>query len=188
MNAVLDTIKGRRSIRKFQSGPVDDEAIEVILSAGQWAPSFLNLQPWKFIVIKDEALKKKLSEAVKLPLLVADYRGTTTYDSLPQVPVVIVVCVDTEKDRIHYVEDGAVATENMVLAAHSLALGSYWIGVFNHGYIEDQIKKILDVPNNFRVISLLPIGFPAESPTSRRKSLNEITHCEKFGGHGFSIT
>ena len=184
MGAVLKSIEDRRTIRKFRPDPVEDEKIKAILSAGRWAPSFLNLQPWKFIVVKDKTIKKQIGETLNLPFLLTDYRGTTAYDFIAEVPAVIVVCVDAQKDKLHYVEAGAIASQNMSLAAHSLGLGSYWIGVFNHGYIEDGIKKILQVPNEFRIISLLPLGFPDERPTRTRDNLEDLVFYEKFGSSG----
>jgi len=182
MNKVLNLIKERRSIRKFQSTPVDDEKIKAVLSAGQWAPSFLNMQPWKFIVVRDEAAKKSIAEVLKLPLAATEYRGTKGFDFIPQVPVIIVTCVSPKKDQVHYAEDGAIATQNMALAAESLGLGSCWIGVLNHSYIEDEIKKILEVPDDFRIISLLPIGVPGEHITKTREELEDLVFHEKFGG------
>lgn len=186
MNEVLDAIRDRRSIRKFRSAPVDDEKIKAVLSAGQWAPSFMNLQPWKFVVIRDDAVKGRLREILMLPFMATDYRRTTAYDFLAEVPVIIVVCVDTERDELHYVEDGATATQNMALAAHSLGLASYWIGVFNHGDIEDAIREALEIPDHFRIISLLPIGVPDEHPTRTRNDLESVVWYEKFGGVRFS--
>lgn len=180
MNEVLNVIKERRSIRNFQSTPVDDEKIKAIVSAGQWAPSFLNLQPWKFIIVKDEALKKSIAQVLKLPLTATEYRGTKGFEFIPQAPVIIVTCVNPKKDQVHHAEDGAIATQNMALAAQSLGLGSCWIGVLNHGYIEDEIKKTLEVPDEFRIISLLPIGVPGEHITKTREELEDIVFHEKF--------
>ena len=181
MNEVLKAIEERRSVRKFKSDPVDDNKIKDILSAGRWAPSFMNLQPWKFIVVKDKTVKKQIAEVLKLPFLATDYPRATAYDFITEVYAIVVVCVDTQKDRMHYVEDGAIASQNMALAAHSLGLGSYWIGVFNHGYIEDEIRKLLQVPPEFRIVSLLPIGVPDEHPKRPRNSLEEIVYYDKFG-------
>lgn len=94
---------------------------------------------------------------------------------------IIVVAVDLNKDRLHHVEDGAVAAQNMALAAHSLGLSTYWIGVYNHTYIEDEIKKTLEIPDNYRVISLMPVGAAAETPQKARESLENIVYYEKFG-------
>ncbi|WP_309493492.1 nitroreductase family protein [Candidatus Hecatella orcuttiae] len=181
MSEVLNTIKNRRSVRKFLTTPIEEDKVEAILTAGQWAPSFVNLQPWKFIVVRDPETKKKLAEILKMPMVGIIYRGEIAYDQLPHVPVIIVVVVDPNKDKLHYVEDGAVATQNMALAAHSLGLGTYWIGVYNHTYIEDEIKKALEIPVDCRVISLMPVGVAAETPQKDRESLGNIVYYDKFG-------
>jgi len=167
MNEVLEAIKNRRSIRKFQEKVVEDEKINAILEAGRWAPSFGNTQPWEFIVVKDKKLKEELVVA-------------TAHDSIAQAQVLIVVTVDPSIDLLHHIEDGAIATQNMALAAYSLGLGCFWIGVLSTAS-EIKIKEILGIPATHRVISVLPIGYPAESPKKGRKELKEIVHYEKYG-------
>ena len=167
MNEVLEVIKNRRSIRKFQEKAIDDEKINIILEAGRWAPSFANTQPWEFIVVKDKKIKEELVVA-------------TAHDSIAQAPISIVVIVDPEIDRIHHIEDGAIATQNMALAAYSLGLGCFWVGVLNTAS-EIKIKEILGIPETYRVISILPIGYPAEFPKKGRKELKEIVHYERYG-------
>jgi len=170
---VLKAIKKRRSIRKFELTPVEDDKIASILEAGRWAPSFSNLQPWEFIVVQDADLKHQLYEAAK-------EEARRFAEAIEQAPAVIVTIVDPNVDTRHFVEDGAIATQNMALAAYSLGLGSCWIGVYNTAG-EEAIKGILDVPQKCRVISLLPIGTPTEIPVALRKKLEEITHYEKYG-------
>lgn len=180
MNEVLEAIRNRRSTRKFESTSIEDEKIRAILTAAQWAPSFMNLQPWKFILVREFDTKEQLVKALTMPFLQIVYRGPLPYENLTKAPIIIVTCVDPNRDRLHYVEDGACATQNMALAAHSLGLGSYWIGVFNT-FVEDEVKKILEIPKGYRVISLMPIGVPAESPEKERKNLDNMLHYDKFG-------
>jgi len=98
--------------------------------------------------------------------------------------VIIATCVDPEKDQYHFVEDGAVATQNMALAAHSLGLATYWVGILSptndRKSVEHRIKKVLDIPERIRVISLLPIGVPAYSIEKQRKPLEEICYVDKY--------
>jgi len=174
-NPVLETIKKRRSIVRFESTPIEKEKVEAVLEAGQWAPSFLNKQPWKFIVVTDRSIKEQLSQIVP----------TAFTKAIVEAPVCIAVAVDTEEDSFHFVEDGAIATQNMALAAHSLGLYSCWIGVFNlrgeKNSSEIKIKKVLDLPKAYRVISLLPIGHPlGEIPKKSRKVLEQLVYQEKF--------
>jgi len=164
MNNVLNTIKNRRTIRKFKPDPIDEEKLQMILEAGRWAPSFSNLQPWKFIVIKDQDLRNAVDRATKESVL---------HLGINEAPVVIMVCGDQRIDPLHAIEAGAAATQNMALAAHSLGLGACWISVCETE-AETAIQKLLKLPKMTRVVSLLPIGNPAESPKGNRKPLEQI--------------
>ena len=100
----LEAIKGRRSIRKYRSKAIPDEVLNQVLEAGRWAPSASNFQPWKFVVMRDDKVKKELAR-------------TATYGSfLTDAPVAIAVVIDPWSSN-HPVEDGAAATQNMLLAA-----------------------------------------------------------------------
>lgn len=179
MNEVLETIRNRRSIREFEPTPIEDEKIRAVLTAAQWAPSFMNSQPWKFILVKKPNIKEQLIKALTMPFLEIAYKGPMPYKNLTRAPIIIVTCVDPNRDQMHHIEDGACATQNMTLAAHSLGLGSYWIGVLN-SYIENEVKRILEIPNNFRVISLIPIGVPAESSENERENIDDMVYYDKF--------
>lgn len=175
-NEVLDAIKNRRSVLRFENTQVEDDKLEAILEAGRWAPSWINKQPWNFLVIKDQKTKEQLSEAVP----------TTFVQGLKEAPLCIAVTVNTTEDPYHYVEDGASAAQNMALAAHSLGLNSSWIGVYDvkneKNSAEAKVKHILDVPKEYRVISILPIGHVKhEVPKKDRKLLRQIVYHEKFG-------
>jgi nitroreductase len=175
-NQVLDAIKKRRSVGRFESTEVKDDELEEILEAGRWAPSWLNKQPWSFIVIRDQKTKEKLSEVVP----------TTFVQGLKEAPVCILVIVDPEEDPYHFVEGGAVASQNMALAAHSMGLQSSWIGVFDikeqKNSAESKVKQILEIPKKHRVIALLPIGHVKfDAPKKERKPLHKIMYHEKFG-------
>lgn len=169
-NSVIETIKERRSIFRFKDEEVDQDSIETILEAGRWAPSFANLQPWKFVVVQDEDIKGKLHElAAKITLF---------REGLEEAPVVFAVAVDEEEDPDHYIEAGAVATQNMALAAKSLGLSSYWIGLFDiengRGSAEEEAKEVLEIPDNYRLISLLPVGISDQKKHGERKDLEDI--------------
>lgn len=169
-NEVLKTIRERRSIFKYKDEDVSNENIETILEAGRWAPSFANLQPWNFVVVKDKETKKKLYKIAR--------RVTLFREGIEEAPVVIAIAVDQEVDPNHFVEAGAVASQNMALAAHSLGLSSYWIGVFDIGSeknsAEKDVVEALDLGDDARVISLLPVGKPDQERTGERKDLEEI--------------
>lgn len=169
-NSVLDAIRERRSKFRFKDEEVGEDAIESILEAGRWAPSFANLQPWKLIVIQDEELKKELYElAGKITLF---------REGLEEAPVIFAVAVDQEEDPDHYIEAGAVATQNMALAAHSLGLASYWVGLFDinedRKSVEKEARSTLGLSEQYRLISLLPVGKSDQKKTGERKELEEI--------------
>lgn len=176
-NEVLDAIMQRRSIYQFKPEVVPTEKITSILEAGRWAPSYANSQPWEFITITDSKLKQEVVEIAKETM--------AAHAGIEGAHVIIATCVDPEKDPYHFIEDGAVATQNMALAAHSLGLATYWVGILSHTNdrksVEHRIKNVLDVPERIRVISLLPVGVPAYSIERQRKRLEEICHVDKYG-------
>jgi len=165
MNEILNAIQSRRNIRRFKSDPIDEEKIQMILEAGRWAPSFSNLQPWRFVVIKDPNLKEGVEKASK---------ETVLHWGIKEAPIVILVCVDERIDPLHLLEAGAIAAQNMALAAHSLGLGTGWIGIWGTK-AEGAVQNLLGLPQTCRVVSLLPIGKPDESPKGSRKPLKEFT-------------
>jgi len=170
MNEVLKTIRTRRTIRRFKPDPINDENLRTILDAGRWAPSFSNLQPWRFIVIRDTEIKNALDKAS---------RESVLHLGINEAPLVILVCVDRRIDPLHSIEAGAAATQNMALAAWSLGLGAGWIGIWGTE-AEASIQKLFEFPETVRVISLLPIGIPDESPESTRKPLKGFIHIAKI--------
>ena len=169
-NQVLKTIRERRSRFQFEESDLTEEELNKILEAGRWAPSFANVQPWKFIVIKDEEIKEDLYDIARQ---VTIFRG-----GIKDSPVIIAVAIDAEKDSRHYAEAGAVATQNMALAAHSLGISSYWVGLFDINdekrSAEKKAGKLLNLPDNYRLISLLPLGKSNQEVTGERKDLEEI--------------
>jgi len=173
-NSVLKAIRGRRSSSGFKSTPVDKEKLNAILEAGRWAPSWANTQPWRFIVIKDKGIKERMSEAV----------STFFKSSIRDAPICVAICVNPKKDSFHFIEDGTTATQNMALAAHSIGLSTSWIGVFSlrneKNSSEKKLKKILDIPKEWRLISILPLGVPEFKETSTRKDLTTILDFNRF--------
>ncbi|MCS7139708.1 MAG: nitroreductase family protein [Candidatus Nezhaarchaeota archaeon] len=164
---VLEAIKTRRSVRKFKRDRVPLNIVKEILEAGRWAPSARNSQPWRFILIVDEDLKRRVAEA------------TTAGKFLANAPLGIAVTVDPSITR-HPVEDGASATMNMLLAAHALGLGACWIG--SHGSVyEDRVKELLNIPRDWILLSIIALGYPDEKPSSSRVELKELIYINKFG-------
>jgi nitroreductase len=176
-NPVLNAIKKRRTAIRFEDTDVNEQELEAILEAGRWAPSWLNKQPWNFIVVRDLETKERLAEAAP----------TNFTAGLKEAPVCIVVTVDSTEDPFHFVEDGTAAAQNMILASQSLGLQASWIGIFDRKddkkSAEAQARRILEVPRTHRIIALLPIGHARQDvlPEKTRKELRFIVSREKFG-------
>jgi len=167
---VLSAIKGRRSIRKYSSEPVEDEKLLKVLEAARISPSARNVQEWKFIVVKDQEIRAKLTnEAICQPFV-------------GEAPIILVCCGKETSGLMkcgqpRYTIDVSIATAYMVLEAYELGLGTCWLGSFD----ENKVKEILDIPQEVRVVAMTPLGYPSESPTQRpRKSLEEIISYDKY--------
>ena len=175
-NDVLRAIRGRRSVIRFTDAPVSDEQVDTILEAGRWAPSYINSQPWEFIVVRDKGLKARLAEVLK--------RVTLAWHGFAQAPVLVAVAVDPTRDPSHCVEDGAAAVQNMALAAHSLGLASFWAGLHaadsGRGSVVDQIRRLLNLPKHMSLVAVVPIGTAGYEAKASRRPLAEIVHAETF--------
>jgi nitroreductase len=166
---VLQAIKERRSVRQYSQEAISDDQLNQILEAGRWAPSRGNSQPWKFIALKDEQIRKELAEVI------------STGKFLAQAPRGIAVVIDPEASK-HPEQEGAAATQNILLAAHALGLGTCWISVWGTDWVKSA-AKVLGIPDNEWLISVVSIGHPAEAPDKGRKTLDEITFANKYGLH-----
>jgi nitroreductase len=158
----------RRSIRKYKSDPVPAELLGQVLDAARLAPSWHNLQCWRFLVLSDAHKKEAMLSAFP-----DDNPGKK---SLRQAPMVIVVCADPqesgcEEGKDYYLADTAIAFEHLCLAAQAVGLGTCWIGWFREG----ELKKNLGIPDKYRVVGVTPLGYPDQAPNPRpRKSIEEI--------------
>ena len=158
-----EVLETRRSIRKYKDTPVSKEKIHKILEAARIAPSASHRQPWHFIVVEDREKIKKLAKS----------------EWAANAPVMIVGLADKEASPTWFINDLGIAFEHIILAATNLGLGTCWMGQSNR---EDLVKNLLDIPDNFKVVALTPIGEPDESPSPKeRKSLADIVSWEKFG-------
>ena len=171
---VFKAIKERRSVRAFTPEMVSEEEIMKIIDAARWAPSAGNIQPWEFIIVRRPEIKRGLSAAA------------LNQTFIEEAPVVIVVCANEnrsswgygERGRTLYcLQDTAAATQNMLLAAYALGLGTCWVGAFR----EEGVRRVLNIPRGVRPVAIVPVGHPAEKPRPRpRRSLREIVHYETF--------
>ena len=158
-----EVIEKRRSIRKFKDTPVPKEKIIKILEAARIAPSAGHRQPWHFVVVENKETIKKLAKR--------DWAATA--------PVMIVGLADQEASQNWWGNDLGIALEHIVLAATNLGLGTCWMGQTGR---HELVKSLLDIPDNFTVIAVIPLGVPDEIPAPKeRKSLDTIVSWEKYG-------
>jgi len=167
---VFTAISQRSSVRAYKATDVEEDKLKKILEAGRLSPSASNRQEWKFIVVRDKETKKKLAKAAF---------GQTF---IGEAPVVIVAC-GTESKAIMacgqpaYTVDVSIACAFMILQAYELGLGTCWIGAFK----EDEVKRILKIPEEARVVAMTPLGYPNQPPSQKfRKSLDQIVCYGKY--------
>jgi len=172
---VLEAIKGRRSIRSFESGrDVSEKIVEGLIDAARWAPSAGNIQPWEFIVARTSEIKSKLAEAA------------FNQSFIEEAPVVIAVCADENRasegygqrgKTLYCLQDTAAATQNIHLAAHAHGLGTCWVGAFK----EEEAREALKIPRGIRPVALIPLGYPSKFPSPRgKRTVHQIVHYEIF--------
>jgi len=147
-----ETIKNRKSVRSFDPRKeITDEEIRKIIEAGKRAPSAGGIYPVEFIVVREIKTKEKLAKAAR------------RQNFISQVPVVIVVVVDVEKTaskygergrKLYVIQDGAAATQNMLLAITALGLESCWVGAFE----EEEVKEVLGLESHVRPQAIIPVG------------------------------
>ena len=161
--AVLDAIRLRRSIRHYRADPVNEEDLQTILEAGQWAPSGLNNQPWRFVVVRGAETKNKIADETRYQQIIRD------------APIIIVVFIDNtvSYDRVKDCQAMGACLQNMWLAIHALSLGGVWIGEILKN--KERVAEILATPEAFELMAVLAIGHPQHrQQTSHRKPLSDL--------------
>lgn len=167
--ATLEWILKRRSIRAYSDAPVSDAQAQGLLQAAMAAPSADDARPWAFVVVRDPEKRQALAETHQWSQMCA------------QAPVVIAVLGDPAASD-HWVEDCSAATENLLLAAAGLDLGAVWVAVYPRPQREDHVRQVLDIPDQLRVLCLVPVGHPAETKPPRTRYEEGKVHYEAFGG------
>ena len=176
----FDVIRTRRSVRSYRPDPIPEDVLERVLEAVRVAPSSSNRQPWRFIIVKDEATKQKIIPACYGQSWMAE------------APVIIMACGNDKifdhgnnhggyMGNMSMIVDTSIAFTHLILAARVEGLGTCWIGWFSN----DQVKKILNVPEEWDVVALTPLGYPgvgdeAFREPGSRKPLNEIFSTDRF--------
>jgi len=169
-----EVIRTRRSIRSYKPDPIPEDVLMRILEAARIAPSGSNRQPWKFIIVKNEELKRKLAAACHNQMFIAE------------APIVIVACgYSIHWNRGGYMGDlsmlvdVSIAFTHLILAARAEGLGTCWIGAFNN----EEVKSILGIPKDVNVVAITPLGYPKDEgfgEPGSRKPLSEIISIDKF--------
>ncbi|MEW6189023.1 MAG: nitroreductase family protein [Actinomycetota bacterium] len=162
---ILRAIKNRRSVREFTAREVSEQQLQQILEAGRWAPSGLNNQPWRFVVVKEKDLLEKVARHTRYPRI------------LREANVIIAVFLDTDEmyDRTKDVQAIGACIQNMLLTIHEMGLGACWLGeILNQ---RAQVEKLLDVPKSFELMAVLAIGYPQlKERKSSRKPINDLVY------------
>lgn len=162
----IECLKTRRSVRAYQDKPVPREVIEDIVDCGRLAATAINIQPWSFVVVQDAETRKALAGITDHGHFIAD------------APVcVCVFCLDGK----YYLEDGSAATQNILNAARAHGLGSCWVAGDKKEYAP-KIAQMLGLASDYKLVSLIPMGYPDEQPSRPKKALSEVLHWERFGG------
>jgi len=160
---MLDEIKTRRSVRMFSSEGVEDQVIRQIIEMGTWAPSGLNNQPWKFVVVRDPELKERIAQQTKYAAVIQS------------APVCIALFLDKAESyhREKDIQAMGACLQNMLLTIHHLGLGGVWLGEILKS--RQVVEELLEVPGSCELMAVVALGHPGKKPeTKSRKSLKEV--------------
>ncbi|MFZ2410083.1 MAG: nitroreductase family protein [Candidatus Methanoperedens sp.] len=166
----LEAIKTRRSVREFTNENISDEIIGEILEAGRWAPSGLNNQAWRFIIVQKSETKEAISNLTHYGAIVRNAQ------------VLIVVFLDRDKmyDYTKDVQSIGACIQNMLLVVHSLGLGGVWLGEILKN--KEKVNKVLEAPDSYELMAVVALGYPVKKArSSDRKELSGIVFRERFG-------
>jgi nitroreductase len=163
---VYECILSRASVRAYQTKDVDDESIEKLLRAGMAAPSAIDKRPWHFIVVKDKEMLKQIAEKTPNARMAAN------------APLAIVVCGDMSKaaegnNKEFWIQDVSAATENILLAAHSMGLGAVWTGTWPSAERVATVSQMFDCPEHIIPFATIVIGYP-EGQTPAKDKWDEM--------------
>ncbi|MBO5877084.1 MAG: nitroreductase family protein [Bacteroidales bacterium] len=167
-DAVFENIFNRKSVRSFTSEPVSQEHVEAMLKAAMAAPTAVNYQPWRFVVVTDRAQLDAMAEILPYAKM------------LKQAPLAIVVCGETTwfegRENPYWQQDCSAATENLLLAAEALGLGAVWTGVYPNMQLAEPLGEFLDLPETVQPLCAIPIGHHDGTTKPRDKWKPENVH------------
>lgn len=178
-NEVIDNIMTRRSVRIFTDEIVDAETIETLLGAAMAAPSSMTLRPWHFIVIENDKTKAKLKDRLPYAKMINDAcvcivvcGDTSLYDHINRI--------DKEDNTLYWVEDCSAASENLLLAAHSLGLGAVWTGIYPLESRVNALREMLNIPSHITPLNLIIVGHHNSEHHTKDRWDSRKVHYEKF--------
>jgi nitroreductase len=177
---LMEAIKGRRSIREYKPDPISEEAIQKVIEAVQWSPSWANTQCWEVIIVRDLNMKSELVNT-----LTPTNRARS---AMTEAPLVVVLCgrkgisgfkkgeaATAKGDWLMF--DTGIAMQTLCLAAYGLGLGTVVVGLFDH----KKAEEILGLPVNVEVVAMTPLGYPAaQGSAPKRKEVSEFVFYEKY--------
>lgn len=171
-DVVLQNIHNRKSVRQFTSEPVSDEQIQILLKAAMAAPTAVNYQPWRFVVVTEREELDAIADILPYAQM------------LRQAPAAIVVCGQTTwmegAENPYWQQDCAAATQTMLLAVEALGLGAVWTGIYPNAELYPKVHDFLELPENVQPLCCVPIGHPAGKTEPRDKWKPENIHYGKW--------
>jgi len=167
MNELVQLMKSRRSVRQFETKPIPPEIIEDILDCARLAPTAINIQPWLFGAVTDPELKRQIA-------------ALTDYGKFIE-NCAVCFAIFADSSTKYFLEDGCAATENILLACTAYGIGSCWVAGHKKAYA-DSVKKLLNVPESYTLISLIAAGYSKQKPSLKKKSLAEVSFFNRAGG------
>ena len=182
----FEVLSTRRSIRKYQERPVEEEKLHTVLEAVRTSPSWANQQCWRIVVVRDAVAKQGISELSYLESYFATkgYKSNPAMKALAQAPVVLVLCAEPAQSggirgQDYYLADCGIAAQSLMLAARAQGLGTVFVGIFQ----EEPLRDLLGIPETIRVVGLFPLGYPAEEKKEgpKRKPIQEVCFSERWG-------
>ena len=176
----IDLARKRRSIRKYKSDPVPDDALRKVLEGVRWAPSWANTQCWEVILVKDPKAKSEILRAVP--------ETNRAHSAMTEAPIILVLCgkkavsgysggkpATPKGDWLMF--DTGLAMQNLCLAAHAVGLGTVIVGFFDH----KKAEEILSLPESVEFVAMTPLGYPAaEGSPRKRKEFPEFIFYDKY--------
>lgn len=169
----IEAIRKRRSIRRYEEKDVSDEQVRELLEVARYAPSWANKQGWQLMVIRDAGIRGKVAAVIE---------GNPASKAVAQAPVLLVVCMDptasgVQKGKEYYMTDAGILMDHIMLEAAEMGLGTVFVGFYD----EDGVGEVLGVPDEYRIVAMTPLGYPAKMPGERqRNEIDDMVHWDTW--------